>query len=118
MVVESDHDLADSMCVWIGVCTGWTAIAAYGAEEAVVKARDEPFDAVLLDIGMAGTDGFDTASRLDGANEASHPAILALTGDAELRDAASVDRRFVASLLKPADSGRLLGLLADLEGRN
>jgi len=116
LVVDTDHDLADSMCAWIGLTTQWTAIPAYGAEQAVAKAREAPFDCVLLDIALASAEGIDTAAMLDEANEGSHPAILGFTGDADLRDAASTDKRFVASLLKPADSERLLGLLATLIG--
>ena len=118
MVVDNDHDLADAMCAWIGLATDWTAVPAYGAEQALAKAREEPFDCVLLDIAMPGADGFETAALLDRANDSSHPAILAITGNADLRDAASSDRRFAASLLKPADSDRLLGLLAGLDAHN
>lgn len=118
MVVDNDHDLADSLCAWIGLTTDWTAVPVYGAEQAVAKAREEPFDCVLLDIAMPGSDGFDTAVRLDRANDTSHPAILAITGNADLRDAASADARFAASLLKPPDSNRLLGLLANLDAHN
>lgn len=118
LVVDNDHDLADSMCAWIRLTTEWTAIPAYGAEQAVAKAREAPFDCVLLDIAMPTADGCDTATLLETANEATHPAILAFTGNADLRDAASTDTRFAASLLKPADSDRLLGLLAGLTAHN
>ena len=118
MVVDDDHDLADSMCAWIRLTTDWTVVPAYGAEQAVEKARQELFDCVLLDIAMPGSDGFETAARLDCANCANHPAILAITGNADLRDAASADPRFAASLLKPADSARLLSLLAGVAGHS
>ncbi|MFL6681212.1 MAG: response regulator [Burkholderiaceae bacterium] len=117
MVVDDDHDLADSICAWIRQTTDWTAVPAYGAAQAIGKAGEEHFDCVLLDIAMLHDDGFATAAMLHEANGASHPAILAMTGDAELRDAASTDPRFVASLLKPADSDRLLGLLAEIAAR-
>lgn len=118
MVVDNDHDLADSMCAWIGLTTDWTAIPAYGIEQAIAKAREERYGCILLDIAMPSLGGFDAAAMLDKASETGHPALLAITGDADLRDAASTDMRFAASLLKPADSDRLLGLLAGLAAHN
>jgi CheY-like chemotaxis protein len=118
MVVDHDHDLADSMCAWIGLTTDWTAVPAYGVEQAIAKAREETYDCILLDIAMPSIAGFDAAAMLDKANETGHPVLLAITGDADLRDAASTDVRFAASLLKPADPDRLLGLLAGLVAHN
>jgi len=115
LIVDNDHDMADSLCVWIRLRTAWITVAAYGAEQAVDLVRDEPFDAVLLDLTLPGSNGLDMASRLENANKLHHPAIVALTGDWDLRDTASSDDRFAASLLKPADSHRLLALLADID---
>jgi CheY-like chemotaxis protein len=69
---------------------------------------------ILLDMEMIGADGFETAESLDRASGVKHSAILALTGNAELRDAALLDPRFSASMLKPADPARLLVLLSSL----
>ena len=60
---------------------------------------------------MHGIDGFDTAQRLESAARPTHPALLALTGNAWLREAAARDARFAAAILKPADLEGLLSLL-------
>jgi CheY-like chemotaxis protein len=114
MVVDNDPDLVDSLCEWISISSEWTVVPAYGPEQAIAQACDEPFDAILLDLEMPGADGFDTASTLERACESKHAAIVALTGNADLRDAASADHRFAASFLKPADPVKLLGFLVGL----
>ena len=114
MVVDNDHDLVDSLCEWIGLSSDWTAVPAYGPAEAITEATTTPPDAILLDMEMEDADGFETADRLERASGAKHSAILALTGNADLRDAALLDPRFTASMLKPVDPGRLLVLLSSL----
>ena len=118
MVVDNDHDLVDSLCEWIGLSSDWTAVPAYGPAEAIAQARRSPPDAILLDLEMPGADGFETAARLEQASGKKHSAILALTGNADLRDAALHDARFTASILKPADPGQLLVLLSELVPRH
>ena len=114
MVVDNDHDLVDSLCEWIGLSSDWTAVAAYGSAEAIAQTETSPPDVILLDLEMPGADGFETAGRLEQACGNKHSAILALTGNADLRDAALHDARFAASILKPADPARLLVLLSTL----
>ena len=111
MVVDDDHDLADALCEWITLSSDWDAVAAYGPAEAVARATSSHPDAILLDMEMDGADGFETAGLLTLTSASSPPTLLALTGNAWLRDAASVDPRFAGSMLKPADLRGLIGLL-------
>ncbi len=114
MVVDDDHDLVDALCEWIGLSSEWKAVAAYGPADAIAQVSAGPPDAILLDMEMDGVDGFDTAERLCHASGDKHSALLALTGNDRLRDAASLDGRFTASMLKPADPDGLLRLLERL----
>lgn len=111
MVVDDDPDLVDALCELICLCSDWTAIGAYGPADAIAQAGEAAPDAILLDMEMDGVDGFDTAERLDTAAGQRHPALFALTGNDSLREAASHDGRFTASILKPADLNGLLKLL-------
>jgi len=114
LVVDDEHDSVDSMCEWVGLSTEWTVVGAYGPADAIAQTQAIPPDAILLDMEMHGADGFETAERLCRASGDKHSAIVALTGSPELRDAASHDVRFTASMLKPANLNWLLGLLARL----
>jgi CheY-like chemotaxis protein len=111
LVVDDDHDLVDALCEWIRLRSGWTAAGAYGPADAIAQAGAIHPDAILLDMEMEGADGFDTAARLDLASGSRHPPLFALTGNPWLRDAAALDTRFTASMLKPADLEVLLRLL-------
>ena len=111
MVVDDDHDLVDSLCELICLCSSWMAIGAYGPADAIAQAGVRAPDAILLDMEMNGVDGFETATRLQTATGERHPALFALTGNDRLRDLASRDSRFTASILKPADVTGLLKLL-------
>lgn len=111
LVVDDDHDLVDSLCEWIALSSDWTAVAAYGPADAIAQASVMPPDAILLDMEMGDINGFETAERLELASGPRHPALLALTGNEWLLEAASLDARFSASILKPADLEALLSLL-------
>ena len=114
MVVDDDRDLVDALCELIGLCSDWTAYGAYGPGDAVAQASKNAPDAILLDMEMAGVDGFDTATRLSTLAGQKHPALFALTGNYLLRDVAAHDSRFTASILKPADLTELLNLLQEV----
>ena len=114
MVVDDDHDLVDALCEWIELSSDWTVVCAYGPAEAIAQAASAAPDAILLDMEMDGFDGFDTAERLSAATAGTHPALLALTGNARLCEAASRDARFAAAMLKPTDLTGLLQLLEEL----
>ena len=111
MVVDDDHDLVDALCEWIALSSDWTVVGAYGPDDAVEQAERIAPDAILLDMEMDGIDGFETAERLGHATGVKHPALLALTGNAWLCRAASLDARFSAAMLKPADLEDLLRVL-------
>jgi CheY-like chemotaxis protein len=114
MVVDDDHDLVDAVCEWVRLGSDWRAVAAYGSADAIAQATVAAPDAILLDMEMAGADGFETAQQLAAVSGARHSALLAYTGNPRLRDAAALDARFSASILKPADPNDLLALLEDL----
>lgn len=111
LVVDDDHDLVDALCEWVGLSAHWDAVAAYGPDDAIALTASAPPDAILLDMEMGGVDGFDTAARLRLATGAKHLPLVALTGNPSLRDAAALDTRFAASVLKPADLTEILNLL-------
>ena len=111
LVVDDDHDLVDALCEWVRLNSGWATAGAYSPDDAIAQAGAVPPDAILLDMEMGAADGFDTAERLDRASGSRHPPLFALTGNPSLRDAAALDVRFAASMLKPADLEALLRLL-------
>jgi DNA-binding response OmpR family regulator len=108
LVVDDNRDAADSLAMLLEMW-GHQPRVAYDGPAALREAEAEPPDAVLLDLGMPGLDGYDLAQDLRPA------ALIAVTGFADSAhrdraDAAGFDHFFV----KPVDLDALRGLLGHL----
>jgi len=91
---------------------GAAAVAAWHA----ARAAGAPYDLVLMDLHMPGTDGIEATQRIRGAeHEGKRTAIFALTADAlsEDRDAC-LAVGMDGFLTKPLDRERLAEVLAQL----
>jgi len=96
---------------------GAAAFAAWRA----AQADGTPYDVVLMDVQMPGTDGLEATRQIraaEAAMELAHTPIVALTANAFADDrdtclAAGMDE----FLVKPLDRDRLAALLAELPGR-
>ncbi len=82
---------------------------AGSGEEALARAREAPYDAVLLDLHLPGMDGFETARRL-GALGLGLP-ILAMTAEAGAGQRC-LEAGMAACLPKPVEARLLMGTLA------
>jgi DNA-binding response OmpR family regulator len=111
LVVDDDHDTADSLAVLLYL-VGYHARAAYGGIEAQRLAGEERPDVVVLDLLMPGVDGWELAHRLHPAPPDRRPLLIALTG-CEGRE----DRRRAGEagidlyLVKPVHLDLLAGVL-------
>lgn len=112
LVVDDNHDCADSMCELIRMTCDWEVEVAYGPLAALSQALAHPPDAVFLDMEMPGMNGFQTADALLDTRSVTLPRLVAMTGNSHLQAEASDDLRFDASLLKPAGHAEMLRLLA------
>jgi len=79
LIVDDDQDCADSIAELMQ-CLGAETRAVYGGAAALdVLAEFRP-KVVLLDIGMPGMDGFETARRMRERPEGREAILVALTG--------------------------------------
>jgi DNA-binding response OmpR family regulator len=110
LVVDDDHDSADSMALFLRL-SGHDARAAYGGEQALATHAERPADVAILDVVMNGVGGIELASRLRMA--AVRPLLLvAVTGVGTKDEVAAVKAgAFDYLYLKPVDPNELLGLL-------
>ena len=67
LVVDDNHDAADSLAYMLEMMGARTRVV-YGGPDAVAAVEADPPALVLLDIGMPGMDGYEVARRL-----AAHP---------------------------------------------
>lgn len=112
LVVDDNLDVADSMAVLLEM-EGYRVGVAHSGPEALALIPAFKPRVVVLDIGLKGMDGFETAKRLRALADGRGVRIVAMTGyaDAETRNLALASgcNGFMA---KPMDVGALCKLLA------
>jgi len=93
---------------------GFQVRMAHDGQEALAIARDFKPNAVLLDIGLPGMNGFEVANGLRRQPESQDALLIALTGygEAESRTR-SAQAGFDFHMVKPADVNLLLMMLAN-----
>ena len=110
LVVDDNRDAADSLAWWL-VARGHTVSTAYDGNQALTQAATFQPEAVLLDLGMPGLDGLETARRLR-ARAGHAPFLVAVTGWGQDRDRRrTAEAGFDAHLVKPVDPVDLLAVL-------
>ncbi|MDP3619769.1 MAG: PAS domain S-box protein [Ramlibacter sp.] len=111
MVVDDNVDAADTLGLLLE-SLGHHATVVHAPEGALEAVERATFDALVLDIGLPGMDGFSLASRLRAHPHCSAATFIALTGygaqDDRLRGR---NAGFDHYLVKPADLEELVRLL-------
>jgi CheY-like chemotaxis protein len=116
LIVDDVRDNADSLAGLLNAM-GHEVHAAYGGAEAVEIASAVHPDAVLLDLGMPGVDGYQVCRQLRRQPWGESMLIVALTGWGQETDRARTeDAGFDHHLIKPADLSTLSQLLHTTNG--
>jgi PAS domain S-box-containing protein len=113
LVVDDNRDAADSLCTLLGTL-GMDAHCAYDGEDALRRLPQLQPDAVVLDLGMPGMDGYAVARAIRAAPRHEGMRLIALTGwgqevDRERTRASGFDHH----LTTPVDLAALQRLLAE-----
>jgi signal transduction histidine kinase/ActR/RegA family two-component response regulator len=115
LVVDDNADAAETMGLLLGALGVHHGVAFDGAE-ALRRVEEAAPDAVLLDLGMPGMDGFEVARRI----RARYPdvALVALTGWSQAEDIARTSGAgFSEHLSKPASPAALTALLRRIHAK-
>ncbi|HTU67617.1 MAG TPA: ATP-binding protein [Steroidobacteraceae bacterium] len=116
VIVDDNHDAADSMSMLIEFAGGETKVA-YSAPMAFELIESFRPGVVLLDIGMPGMDGYEACRRLR-AKYGDALGIIAVSGWGQQSDKDFALRvGFDAHLTKPADPEALTSTIARLATR-
>jgi CheY-like chemotaxis protein len=115
LVVDDDRHVADALVLLLQSLGHEVGVAYSGAEGIELAARLDA-QVVLLDIGMAGMDGFETARRLRAAESGTTcRRLVAVSGYGdEAFLAACQEAGFDARLVKPVSRRMLTELLDEL----
>ena len=113
LVIDDNADAGDSVALLLR-CLGHRAVVARSGEAGLAAALATRPDAILLDIGMPGLDGYEVASRLRARGDFEDVLIIAITGFGTESDRRrSREAGFDHHLVKPCDPEKLMVLLGD-----
>jgi PAS domain S-box-containing protein len=115
MVIDDNKDAAESMSMLLELW-GHEVMCAYDGHSALEAAVKYHPDAVFLDIGLPGMDGYEIAERLREQPESAHAVLIAITGYGQDEDRRrSRDAGIDHHLVKPVAPETLHTLLDSLE---
>jgi two-component system, OmpR family, response regulator len=106
LLVEDDPALADTTSRALKA-QGWTVDWATRGEAVPASVRQDPYDLVLLDIGLAGIDGFETLRRLR-AQGSTTPVLMLTARDAIEDRVRGLEAGADDYLVKPFDIAELV----------
>jgi len=111
LVVDDNHDTAESLALLLQLEGHDVAVAFDGVSALAEAARFQP-QAVLLDLGMPGMDGYDVVRELRTREATKSAVILALSGYGQPDDKARAKAAgFTDHLTKPVEPTSLLSIL-------
>lgn len=114
LVVDDNVDLAGSLVMPLKM-SGHAARMLHDGQSALEAALIERPDAVLLDIGLPGLDGFEVARRIRQQPALKAVLLIALTGYGRATDRQrSQEAGFDHHLVKPADFDEVQKILASV----
>jgi len=85
LVVDDEEDILELVRFNL-VKEGYQVTGALSGEEALRKARSEPFDLIVLDLMLPGIDGLEVTKKLKAHEKVRHIPIVMLTAKGEEAD--------------------------------
>ncbi|WKB52907.1 hybrid sensor histidine kinase/response regulator [Eleftheria terrae] len=117
LLVDDNPDTVSTLASLLAMM-GHEVKTASGGLEALEAGPDFHPDVVLLDIGMPGMDGYETARRVRGTSWGREAALVAATGWGQEEDKQrALKAGFNAHMTKPIDPQALERLLGGLDAR-
>ncbi|WP_313706177.1 PAS domain-containing protein [Massilia sp.] len=114
LVVDDNADAA-AMLAMVLESLGHRVAVEHSSLAALERARRERLDACVLDIGLPDIDGYELARRLRAQPESADAVLVAVTGYGHESDRRrSLAAGFAHHLVKPADTGQLMAILAEV----
>jgi PAS domain S-box-containing protein len=111
LIVDDNVDAAEALALYLAAC-GCEVRSVHEARSAIEIGRTDPPDAILLDIGLPGIDGYEAARQLRSLPGSHKFTIIAVTGYGSEQDRQRTrGAGFDHHLTKPVDLPTLLDLL-------
>jgi signal transduction histidine kinase len=112
LVVDDNRDSARGMARLLAI-GGHEVRVAHDGPEAIAAAESDPFDFILLDIGLPGLDGYEVTRRLRGGGRCERTMFIAVSGYGQAEDRRrSREAGMDHHLVKPVEYEALVKILA------
>jgi CheY-like chemotaxis protein len=112
MVVDDNMDAA-AMLAMLLEALGHKVLVEHGSRRALERAKIDPPQVFLLDIGLPEIDGNELANRLREQPETADAVLIAITGYGQDSDRGrALAAGFDHHLVKPVDTAKLVAILA------
>ncbi|MCP3985223.1 MAG: response regulator [bacterium] len=113
LIVDDDRDLRLGLNARLRANGFETAFAEDGMMTISIALREKP-DAILLDLGLPGGDGFVVLDRLRANSNLAHiPVIVISARDPEANEKRALTAGAVGYFQKPVDNEQLLAMIAE-----
>lgn len=113
LVIDDNRESADSLAMFLRLCGKDVHVVYDGSAGIEAAARLRP-DALLVDIGMPGRNGYDVCAHVRAQPWGESVAIFAVTGWGQQSDRERSEHTgFDGHLVKPVDPDALLALVDD-----
>jgi len=117
LIVDDNIDAAEMLGAFLKT-KGFRVAVEHGGETALTRAKQDTFDAFLLDIAMPGMNGFDLVRELRVLPLSRTKLMVALTGYGNEMDGTRIFAAgFDVHLVKPVSPEKILGLLEKITPR-
>lgn len=118
MIVDDNPDVAAALALLLTELGG-TVLTKHSGREALEALDEFQPDAMLLDIGMPGMDGYEVARRVRASSDHASLVLIALTGwGAEADRERTREAGFDHHLVKPVDLDQLGAILEAIPPRD
>ena len=114
LVVDDNQDAAEGTAILLQL-EGHTVKTAFDGFRALELVAEFDPDVILLDIGLAGLDGYEVASRIRSLPLNRQPGLVAMTGYGQASDRTrALEHGFDEHLVKPVDIEQMLRVINTL----
>jgi len=111
LIVDDNVDSAEGTAILLQL-EGYTVKTAFDGYKALERVDEFHPDVIVLDIGLAGLDGYEVARRIRARPFTSRPRLIAMTGYGQPADRTrALQEGFDEHLVKPVEIDELLRII-------
>ncbi len=115
LLVDDEQDFLETLSNRLEL-RGLKVSTVTSGEQAIVEAKEQDFDAIIVDLSMPGIDGLETLKRIKADNP--HAEIIMLTGHASVQSGVEAMKMGAEDFLqKPVELSELMSKISQAKDK-